>query len=497
MQIEPFEVAIPDAVLDDLRERIRRTRWPDPAPGEPWSQGTDLDYLRDLLAYWADGFDWRARERRSQPLRAPHRRGVGGVRLHFVHHHRAGNRLALVLTHGWPSTFVELLPLVDRLGDRFDLVVPSLPGYAFSPRPSAHRRRPRVRRRPVARAACRAWGTSATARTAATSAPASPPTWRCRSPTGSSGIHLSTPEMSPYFGPGRAAAVGRRNRRTSAHVARWDETERGYSAVQSTRPQTLGYGLNDSPAGLAAWVLDKWRSWSDSDGDLDARFGRDALLTMLTIWWATGSITSSMRDYYDNRWHGTTLGPDDRVRVPTAMAVFANEFVPEGEPPRSWYERLYQIRAVDRVPPRRALRRGRGTRPAGRRHRGVLRRAGLTRGRGRGRRRPPRARDPARRRRVPEDRRRPDAHRRRGRGDGAGADPDSGGPVAEAARARARRPPGTALGRLGEPSTASPAAWAAAGAAVRMLHDAPLPPWPGRSLDEIASQPRRRMRRGS
>ena len=114
--------------------------------------------------------------------------------------------------------------------------------------------------------------------------------------------------------------------------------------MQSTRPQTLGYGLNDSPAGLAAWVLEKWRSWSDSGGDLDARFGRDALLTMLTVLWATGSITSSMRDYYDNRWHGTPIGPDDFVRVPTAMAVFAHEFVPEGELPRSWYERLYAIR---------------------------------------------------------------------------------------------------------------------------------------------------------
>ena len=120
VDIEPYEVAVPDAVLDDLRQRIRRTRWPDPAPGEPWSQGTDLDYLRSLLAYWADGFDWRSRERDLN--RFEHRIAeVAGVRLHFVHHHRAGNRLALVLTHGWPSSFVELLPVVDRLGDRFDL----------------------------------------------------------------------------------------------------------------------------------------------------------------------------------------------------------------------------------------------------------------------------------------------------------------------------------------------------------------------------------------
>ncbi|GAA1973796.1 alpha/beta hydrolase [Catenulispora subtropica] len=114
--------------------------------------------------------------------------------------------------------------------------------------------------------------------------------------------------------------------------------------VQSTRPQTLGYGLNDSPAGLAAWILDKWRSWADSGGDLNATFGRDSLLTMLTIWWATESINSSTRDYYDNRWHGTEIGPTDRVRVPTAMAVFTESLVPEGEPPRSWYERLYEVR---------------------------------------------------------------------------------------------------------------------------------------------------------
>ena len=178
---------------------------------------------------------------------------------------------------------------------------------------------------------------------------------------------------------GRAAAVAEEQAYVD-HVARWDETERGYSAVQSTRPQTLGYGLNDSPAGLAAWVLDKWRSWSDSGGDLDARFGRDALLTMLTIWWATGSITSSMRDYYDNRWHGTPLGPADRVRVPTAMAVFANEFVPEGRAAAVLVRAA--VPASERwtvVPARRPLRRGRGARPAGRRHRRVLRRARVTR----------------------------------------------------------------------------------------------------------------------
>lgn len=340
MHVEPYTVAVPDAVLDDLRERIRRTRWPDPAPGEPWAQGVDLDYLRGLLASWADTFDWRRHERWLNGF-GHHLADVDGVRVHFVHHRAPEARAALILTHGWPSTFVELLSLVDRLGDRFDLVVPSLPGYAFSERPD----RP-LDRMVVAGLWHRlaqglgyerygAHGGDFGAGVATAMAQSAPERLI--------GIHLSTAELSPYTGPG-APPLTAEERAYVDRVDRWDATERGYSSVQSTRPQTLGYALNDSPAGLAAWVLDKWRSWSDSDGDLDARFGRDALLTMLTIWWATGSITSSMRDYYDNRWHGTPIGPDDFVAVPTAMALFPNEFVPEGAPPRTWYERLYDVR---------------------------------------------------------------------------------------------------------------------------------------------------------
>jgi pimeloyl-ACP methyl ester carboxylesterase len=157
------------------------------------------------------------------------------------------------------------------------------------------------------------------------------------------GIHLSTPEVTPYLGPG-SAPLSPLERAYLAHVDRWDQTERGYSAIQSTRPQTVGYGLSDSPAGLAAWLAEKWRAWSDSQGDLDTHIGRDALLTTITLYWVTNSITSSMRDYFDNRWHGNLIGPDDRVLTPTAMAVFANEFVREGQPPRELFERLYDIR---------------------------------------------------------------------------------------------------------------------------------------------------------
>ena len=350
MHVEPFAVAVPDAVLNDLRERIGRTRWPDAAPGEAWSQGVEVGYLRELLAYWADGYDWRAAERELN--RYQHRvADVDGTRIHFVHHRseatettEAGENSAgipLVLTHGWPSTFAEMLGLVDRLGDRFDLVVPSLPGYIYSQRPG----HVGVDRRHVAGMWHRlmqglgyehygACGGDFGAGVATHMA--------LLEPERVIGIHLSTPELEPYIGPD-SPPLTPEEQAYVAHVERWEQTERGYSAVQSTRPQTLGYALNDSPAGLAAWVLDKWRSWSDSGGDLDATFGRDNLLTMLTLWWATDSITSSMRDYYDNRWHGSPIGAADRVRVPTAMAVFANELVPEGEVPRTWYERLYQV----------------------------------------------------------------------------------------------------------------------------------------------------------
>jgi pimeloyl-ACP methyl ester carboxylesterase len=263
------------------------------------ARAVDLGYLRGLLAYWADGFDWRERERELN--RYVHRVAeVDGVRIHFVHRPGSG-RVPLVLTHGWPSTFAELLPLVDRVDDRFDLVVPSLPGYAFSPRPP----RTGVDRAYVAALWHRLMQGLGYQRYGAHGGDfgAGVATHMALSqPDRMIGIHLSTPEMTPYTGPD-SLPLSAAEQDYVEHVARWEQTERGYSAVQSTRPQTLGYGLNDSPAGLAAWVLDKWRSWSDSRGDLDARFGRDILLTMLTLWWATGSITSSMRDYYDNRWH--------------------------------------------------------------------------------------------------------------------------------------------------------------------------------------------------
>ena len=350
MTIEPFTLHVDDAELANLQARIRNTRWPPNASGPAWSQGTDLGYLRSLLSYWAGGFDWRARERELN-RRDHYRTRLDEVQIHFVYEKaRTGRGIPLILTHGWPSCFIEWLPLVPLLtdpaahgidGPGFDVVIPSLPGYAYSERPE----RTGVNYRYVAGLWHRLmrelgyerygagggdWGAGVASLLA------------LDVPDAVIGLYLTTFELDPYRGPD-AAPLSAAEQAYLAIRDGWDARERGYSAIQSTKPQTAGYGLTDSPAGLAAWILEKWRSWSDSSGDLDAHLSRDFLLTLLTIYWTTGSITTSMRDYYDNRWTKVELGPDDHISTPTGYGVFTRHFVDEGEPPQEWAARLYNI----------------------------------------------------------------------------------------------------------------------------------------------------------
>jgi len=356
-RVEPFSIRVEEEVLSDLRARIHHTRWPDQAPGVAWEQGVDREYLREVLASWADVFDWRAHERALNAF-AQFRIELDDVRIHFVHERAPrGRGIPLILTHGWPSTFVELLPLVPLLtdpaahgidGPAFDVVIPSLPGYGFSERPAwtgvNYRYTAGLWRRLMRGLGYErygAYGTDFGAGVATFMA--------LDDPEPLLGVHLSNLELAPYTGPG-SRPLSEAERAYLARNEAWWQAEGGYKAIQSTKPQTLGYGLNDSPAGLAAWILEKWRSWADSRGDLDGRFSRDFLLTTLTIYWATGTITSSMRDYVDNRRFGVTLGPRDIVHVPTGIAVFAHQFVDDGAPPRTWAERLYNVRRWTPMP---------------------------------------------------------------------------------------------------------------------------------------------------
>ena len=359
LHITPFSIRIEAEILSDLRTRIRNTRWPDPAPGTAWEQGTDLEYLKSLLAYWADEFDWHAQERllnRANQFRAT----FDSVHIHFVHERaRRGHGIPLILTHGWPSTFAELLPLVPFLtdpdahgieGPAFDVVIPSLPGYGFSDRPAQvgvnYQHVAGLWHRLMRGLGYERYGTQGGDFGAGVAT-----FMALTDPEPVIGVHLSNLEIAPYTGLGARPLSAAETIYRERNAAFWQE-ECGYKAIQSTKPQTLGYGLNDSPAGLAAWMLEKWRSWADSRGNLDQRFSRDFLLTTVTLYWVTQTITSSMRDYFDNdnRRFRVTLGPQEFVKVPTGIAVFANTFVDEGTPPREWAERLYNVRRWTPMP---------------------------------------------------------------------------------------------------------------------------------------------------
>jgi pimeloyl-ACP methyl ester carboxylesterase len=357
LSITPFSIRVEDEVLANLQARIRNTRWPDEAPGVAWEQGTDRGYLRHMLTYWAEEFDWRAQERELNALRQ-FRAELDGVQIHFVHEPATrGGGIPLILTHGWPSTFVELLQLVPLLtdpqahgidGPAFDVVIPSLPGYGFSDRPGHsgvnYRYTAGLWHRLMRGLGYERYGAQGGDFGAGVTT-----LMAIDDPAPMIGIHLNNLEITPYMGP-ESRPLSAAEQIYLARNEAFRVTEGGYKAIQSTKPQTLGYGLNDSPAGLAAWILEKWRAWADSHGDLDACFSRELLLTNLTIYWVTQTITSSLRDYFDNRWFGVTLGPDDVVRVPTGIAVFANQYVDEGLPPREWAARLYNVRQWTPMP---------------------------------------------------------------------------------------------------------------------------------------------------
>jgi pimeloyl-ACP methyl ester carboxylesterase len=364
VSVEPFRIAVPQATLDDLAERLARTRWPAELDGAGWEDGTSPAFLRKLVGWWQTGFDWRAQEatlNRFPQFRAT----VDGIGLHFVHVRGKGPApLPLVLTHGWPSTFYELLPLVPLLtdpashggdpADAFDVVIPSLPGYGFSDPLSGRGSANRV---PALWAQLMtdvlgygrfgAHGGDIGAMVANRLA--------LEHPERLLGIHITRP-ADPYLGPGAAPLTEAEQALLPAR-ARWHEAEGGYVHLQRTRPQTLAYGLSDSPVGLAAWLLEKWRAWSDCGGELERRFTKDQLLITVMLYWVTGTIGSSFRFHRDwalgaaslpealaealaDRAEVPTgvvrpLGRGERIQVPSAVALF------DYACPREWAERAY------------------------------------------------------------------------------------------------------------------------------------------------------------
>ncbi len=347
MTVQSFQVNVPQRVLDDLRERLARTRWPDEVEGAGWDYGTSLEYLTTLAAYWRDQFDWRAQEARLNRF-AQFRAEIHGVGIHFIHERGKGPKpLPIIITHGWPSSFFQMFKIIPLLtdparhggdpADSFDVIVPSLPGFGFSDRP--HERGMALTR------TAELWGQLMTEvlgyrRFAAAGGDLGGGVTRHLAfahPDLVVGIHLTDVGYPLSSGP---SDLSEAEKQYLSAVQQWRMREGAYAMLQSTKPQTLAYGLNDSPVGLAAWIVEKFRSWSDCDGDVERRFSKDELLTNIMIYWVTETINSSVRMYYEIGRQSSPLKPGQRIEVPAGVAIFPKELV---LPPREWAERSLRV----------------------------------------------------------------------------------------------------------------------------------------------------------
>lgn len=340
-EIVAFKIAIPDADLEDLKRRLRATRWPERECVDDWSQGLPLAYAQEVCAYWLDKYDWRAREAQLNRF-AQFRTAIDGLGIHFMHVRSPhANAMPLVITHGWPGSIVEFHKVIEPLtnptahggdaADAFHVVCPSLPGYGFSDKPShtgwnvqriARAWSELMRQLGYQRYAAQGgdWGAAVTASIGA------------QDPSGCIGIHLNMPLAFPD--PATANDLTEKEKEAIAGIQHYNDWDSGYSKQQSTRPQTLGYGLADSPVGQMAWILEKFWSWTDCAGHPENVLTRDELLDNVMIYWLTGTAASSARLY----WESFRSMQAEPVTVPTGCSIFPKEILRAS---RRWVEKRF------------------------------------------------------------------------------------------------------------------------------------------------------------
>lgn len=343
----PFTLNVSDAAIADLKARLALTRFPDQAPGAPWAYGTDLGYMQTLVEYWRDQFDWRTAEARLNvfpQFKIP----LHGIELHYLHVQGVGpDPLPLLLSHGWPGSVFEFMELIPRLtdpaafggdpADAFTVVAPSLPGYGLSFEAGQSRFSVEQMADCFATLMTEAlgyprfatqggdWGASVSARLG------------LAHPDKTMGVHLNFLPLRRDLAP--LPSAGPAEQKYLKELKHWLAEETGYSQLQGTRPQTLAFALSDSPAGLAAWIVEKMRAWSDCGGDVESVFTKDEILANVAFYWFTGAIGSSFWPYYARQHaHGWPIPDGQTVDVPMGYAEFPTEIV---RPPQSLAARTF------------------------------------------------------------------------------------------------------------------------------------------------------------
>jgi pimeloyl-ACP methyl ester carboxylesterase len=349
MPVAPFTLPFSQGDVDDLRRRLAHTRWPDAAPEPPWDYGVDLAFLKEICRYWQDEFAWQRQVEKLAAL--PHFRFThDGLGIHFLHVRGSGPRpMPLLLTHGWPGSFLEFLRILPLLtnpaahggdaADAFDVVIPSLPGFGYSDHPATSGVNA-FRVAEIWTHLMTALGYPRFAAQGGDIGAAVSTALGLRYADRVIGLHLNYIPGSYRPWLDDTSNISDAEKNSLATNARWFDEEGAYAHLQRTRPQTAAYALNDSPSGLAAWILEKFRAWADCDGDLSRTFTRDELLTNVTLYWMTQTIGSSMRMYRENSQAPLHFSREDFVRPPTAFAHFPKE-IPTA--PRSWLERGFNL----------------------------------------------------------------------------------------------------------------------------------------------------------
>lgn len=355
MNIQPFEVHIPNTILNDLQDRLAHIRWPDEIPDSGWNYGTNLGYLKELVDYWQHKFEWREQEVKLNKF-DQFKAQVDGVNIHFIHTRgKSANPIPIILTHGWPDTFYrfhKVIPMLtdpEKFGgkaeDSFDVIIPSLPGFGFSDRKAM-----------TDGAVAELWAKLMTQvlgykKYTAAGGDLGSGVTKCLALKYAdvvTAIHLT--DVGYPTGQEDFSSMSEAEQQFAGFIQHWLFTEGAYIMIQSTKPQTLGYGLNDSPVGLASWIVEKFYAWSDCKGDIENRFTKDELLTNIMIYWITETINSSIRMYSENTRatypQNASTAKLVRSQVPAAVASF-----PADAPfPREWAERNVNLKRWTKMP---------------------------------------------------------------------------------------------------------------------------------------------------